>query len=80
MFLSATVPGVEASRSHWTDSRLDDLQTEMRAGFARVDADLRGLNGRMDSLQRTMLQIGAGMIIAQTGLIATILGLVITKF
>ena len=47
------------------------MQQEMRAGFARVDADLRGINGRIDGLQRTMLQVGGGVIVALIGLIAT---------
>jgi hypothetical protein len=40
-------------------------------GFGRVDADLRALDGRFDLLQRTMLQIGGGVIVALAGLIAT---------
>jgi tetrahydromethanopterin S-methyltransferase subunit G len=42
---------VMAPREKWTDERLDDLnkkvddlKTEMREGFARVDADIRELN------------------------------------
>jgi hypothetical protein len=34
-------------REKWTDERLDDLQGEMRAGFARVDAELRALRRDM---------------------------------
>jgi hypothetical protein len=58
-------------RVAWTDERLDDLNQRMDAGFARVDADLRGLNARFDSLQRTMIQLGSGVIVALIGLIAT---------
>ena len=58
-------------RTSWTDDRLDDLNQRMDAGFARVDADLRALNARFDSLQRTMIQIGSGVIVALIGLIAT---------
>jgi hypothetical protein len=57
------------------DRRMDE-------GFARVDADLRGLRGEMnsrfehvearfDALNRTMLQLGGGVIVALIGLIAT---------
>jgi hypothetical protein len=42
-------------REKWTDERLDDLKgnvddlrTEMRGGFARVDADIRELRGEMN--------------------------------
>lgn len=34
-------------REKWTDERLDDLQGEMRAGFARLDADIRELRREM---------------------------------
>jgi hypothetical protein len=43
-------------REKWTDERLDDLQAEMRAGFARVDGEIRELrhemNARFDAVQR----------------------------
>lgn len=42
-------------REKWTDERLDDLnkkvddvRTEMRGGFARVDADIRELRSEMN--------------------------------
>ncbi len=62
---------MEAMREAWTDERLDDMSARMDRGFERVDADLRALNGRFDALQRTMLQIGGGVIVALVGLIAT---------
>ena len=62
-------------RESWTDERLDDLSHRMDGGFRRVDTDIRDLrtemNSRFDALQRTMLQIGGGMIVALIGLIAT---------
>jgi hypothetical protein len=62
---------MEAMRNAWTDERLDDLSERMDRGFDRVDADLRALGGRFDALQRTMLQVGGGVIVALVGLIAT---------
>lgn len=62
---------MEAMRQSWTDERLDDLSQRMDSGFARVDADLRALNSRFDGLQRTMIQVGGGVIAALVGLIAT---------
>lgn len=62
---------MEAMRQSWTDKRLDDLNNRVDDGFRRVDADLRALNARFDALQRTMLQIGGGVIAALVGLIAT---------
>jgi hypothetical protein len=62
---------MEAMREAWTDGRLDDLNKKVDRGFDRVDADLRALNGRFDALQRTMVQVGGGVIVALIGLIAT---------
>lgn len=58
-------------REGWTDERLDDLSKKVDQGFARLDADMRALNGRFDSLQRTLLQVGGVMTAALIGLIAT---------
>lgn len=41
-------------REKWTDERLDDLQAEMRAGFARVDAQIDRLDGDIKGLRRDM--------------------------
>lgn len=66
---------METMRKSWTDERLDDLSAKVDSGFARVDAELRAVNARFDALQRTMLQIGGGVIAALTagfaGVIAT---------
>ncbi len=62
---------METTRQSWTDGRLDDLSERVDDGFRRVDADLRGLSARIDGLQRTMLQVGGGVIVALIGLIAT---------
>ncbi|HEX7059058.1 MAG TPA: hypothetical protein VF176_04335 [Solirubrobacterales bacterium] len=66
------------SRSSWTDERLDDLNHKvddlgrrMDNGFDRVDDDLRLVHTRIDALQRTMIQVGGGLIAAMIGLIAT---------
>ena len=58
-------------RRIWTDERLDDLSRKVDQGFARLDADMRALDGRFDSLQRTLLQVGGVMTAALIGLIAT---------
>jgi hypothetical protein len=68
--LSATVIFMSV-RESWTDERLDDLSKKVDQGFARLDADMRALNGRFDSLQRTLLQVGGVMTAALIGLIAT---------
>jgi hypothetical protein len=58
-------------REAWTDERLDDLSKKMDQGFSRLDAEMRGLSGRFDSLQRTLLQVGGVLTAALIGLIAT---------
>jgi hypothetical protein len=68
--LSATVSFM-AVRESWTDERLDDLSKKVDQGFARLDADMRALNGRFDSLQKALFQVGGVMTAALIGLIAT---------
>lgn len=58
-------------REAWTDERLDDLSKKMDQGFGRLDAEMRALNGRFDSLQRTLLQVNGAIVAALIGLIAT---------
>ena len=53
------------------DKRFDSLERRMGEGFNRVDAELKALNDRFGALQRTLLQLGSGVIVALIGLIAT---------
>ena len=62
---------VSVARESWTDERLEDLNQKVDQGFTRLDADMRELNARFDSLQRTLLQVGGMMTAALVGLIAT---------
>ena len=61
-------------REAWTDERLDDLAKRMDDGFDRVDRDIRevradvrsgfeAISSRFDALQRTLLQVGGGVIV-----------------
>lgn len=74
-------------RMDWTDGRLqerfdsiDRRFDEVDRRFDRVDRDFRDLrsemNARFDGLNRTLLQIGGGMIAA---LIAGFMGLIATQ-
>lgn len=63
-------------RESWTDARLDDLNKKVDAGFERVDAELRALNARFDALNRTLLQVGGGVIAT---MIAGFFGLIATQ-
>lgn len=73
---------MEAMREAWTDERLDDLSRRMDRGFDTVDARFDKVDARFDrmedrfaDLQRTMIQVGGGLIgtliVASAGLIAT---------
>ena len=68
----------EVEMSEWTDGRLDELSTRMDDGFKevnkridRVDDNLRYLGERFDAMQRTLMQVGGGILVALVGLIAT---------
>jgi hypothetical protein len=69
---------MEAMRSTWTDSRLDDLNGRV-GGIANemreLRKDVRDLRGEFGALQRTMIQVGGGvigtLIVGMLGLIAT---------
>jgi hypothetical protein len=75
---------MERARATWTDERLDDLSKSVD----RVDADLRQLraamNGRFDALEgrlgaridalnRSMLQVGGGIIVAVLATMASVI-------
>lgn len=66
---------MEAVREKWTDERLDDLNHRVTDGFRWVDTDLRELRGEMKSMQRLIIQVGAGlfgtMVIGFLSLLAT---------
>lgn len=50
----AILMAVMVPREKWTDDRLDDLQAEMRAGFARVDAQIERVDGDIKEIRREM--------------------------
>lgn len=58
-------------REQWTDERFDDMSQSMKAGFARVDTELRAIHTRIDALQRTLIQSSVVTTAALIGLIAT---------
>lgn len=66
---------MEAMRSTWTDSRLDDLNKRVGEIASRLDA----LSGRIDSLQHTILIVGGGLFAAFVAFLAAIIGLIATQ-
>ena len=72
--------------TEWNDGRLDELSARMNKGFNdvnqridRVDDHVRYLGERFDSMQKTLMQIGGGILMALIGLVATLIGLVATQ-
>jgi hypothetical protein len=76
--LSATVT-LMSVRESWTDERLDDLSKKVDQGFARLDAEMRALNGRFDALQRVLMQIGFAFGAALLTMIAALIGTIASQ-
>lgn len=65
---------MEAMRSTWTDSRLDDLNDRVKGMDKKIDAGFARLDGRIDKMNHTMVQ---GMI-ALISIIAVLLAAFLT--
>ena len=64
--------------TEWNDGRLDELSKRVDDGFADMRKEFTGVNQRIDHLgerfdamQRTLMQIGGGILVALIGLIVT---------
>jgi len=44
-------------REKWTDERLDDLQAEVRTGFARVEGELKRLDKNVERIDGTLTEL-----------------------
>ena len=66
---------MEAMRSTWTDSRLDDLNERVGEIASRLDA----LSNRIDNLQHTILIVGGGLFAAFVAVLAAVIGLIATQ-
>jgi hypothetical protein len=81
-----TLEGMEQMRSMWTDSRLDALKkdfgtlgTDMKSEFANVRGEISKQGDRIDSLTRTIMVVGGGLFAAFIGLLAAMVGLIVTQ-
>jgi len=70
---------MEAMRSTWTDSRLDDLNTRVTELKGQVSELDNRLTGRMDALQHTIMLVGGGLFAAFVAVLAAIIGLIATQ-
>jgi hypothetical protein len=66
---------MEAMRSTWTDSRLDDLNDRVSELSGRVNEN----NGRIDRLQQTMVQAFIALMVAMFTGFVSLAGLIITQ-
>ena len=65
------------ARERWTDERLDDLADAMRAGFDRLDRDLRDtrveLKAEIAELRQWIFRLTVGMSLGFISVLAAIL-------
>jgi hypothetical protein len=66
---------MEAMRSTWTDSRLDDLSGRVSELGGRIDHQ----SARIDALQHTILLVGGGLFAAFVAVLAAMIGLIATQ-
>jgi hypothetical protein len=66
---------MEAMRSTWTDSRLDDMNNRVSELSGRINE----MGGRIDRLQHTILVVGGGLFAAFVAVLAAIIGLIATQ-
>jgi hypothetical protein len=66
---------MEAMRSTWTDSRLDDMNNRVSELSGRINE----MGGRLDRLQHTILVVGGGLFAASVAVLAAIIGLIATQ-
>jgi tetrahydromethanopterin S-methyltransferase subunit G len=70
---------MEAMRSTWTDSRLDEFKEQVNANFSELGQRVDHQSNRIDKLQHTILVVGGGLFAAFVALLAAIIGLIATQ-
>jgi hypothetical protein len=80
--MDAAVAVKEVTMTEWNEGRLDELSKRVDSGFGQMRGEMReefiGVNKRIDylserfdSMQKTLMQIGGGILVALIGLVAT---------
>lgn len=80
--MEAAVAEKEVTMTEWNEGRLDELSKRVDNGFGQMRGEMReefiGVNKRIDylserfdSMQKTLMQIGGGILVALIGLVAT---------
>lgn len=83
--MEAAVAGREVEMTEWNDGRLNELSKRVDDGFAHMRDEFTEVNkkidhlggridhlgARFDGLQKTLMQIGGGILVALIGLVAT---------
>jgi hypothetical protein len=79
MTFPPSLEAMEAMRSTWTDSRLDDLNGrvgEIRDEVRDLRGEMHGLRREIGDLHRTIIQVGGGVmgtvVVGMIGLISLI--------
>lgn len=74
---------METMRESWTDARMDDFAKHTDQRFdaleRRMENGFGEINVRFDALQRTLLQLGGGLLAALVVLLAALIGLIGTQ-
>ncbi|MFL5834551.1 MAG: hypothetical protein ACJ76B_11325 [Solirubrobacterales bacterium] len=70
---------MEAMRSTWSDSRLDEFKDQVNANFRDLGQRVDHQSNRIDSLQHTILIVGGGILAAFVAVLAAIIGLIATQ-
>ncbi|HET8566157.1 MAG TPA: hypothetical protein VFL77_06750 [Solirubrobacterales bacterium] len=70
---------MEAMRSTWTDSRLDEFKDQVNSNFVDLGQRVDRQSDRIDTLQHTILIVGGGIFASFVAVLAAIIGLIATQ-
>ena len=79
MNFSSSLEGMEAMRSTWTDSRLDEFKDQVNANFVELGQRLDHQSNRIDTLQHTMVQAFIALVVIMVTGFMGLAGLIFTQ-